>query len=45
MTWHSATIAPGALTRLLVRIRQDGGTITSCTPHADVVDITWTTRT
>ena len=42
MNWHTETVPVDALERLLASIRAVAGTITSCKPNEDRVQVTWT---
>jgi hypothetical protein len=43
MSWHTTEIRYQDLARTMESIRSQGGTITSCRPRPDGVDVTWTT--
>lgn len=43
MTWHTATVPVDALTSLLARIRDAGGTVACSRPGDEGVRVTWTT--
>lgn len=45
MTWQTITIAVEELAATLTRIRDNGATITHCSPHADSCVITYCCRT
>jgi len=42
MNWHTDTVTADALERLLAVIRASAGTIISCKPDHDQVQVTWT---
>ena len=42
MKWHTDTVTADALERLLATIRATAGTIISCKPDEDCVEVTWT---
>jgi len=42
MNWHTETVTTDALERLVARIRAAAGTIISCRPQEDRVEVTWT---
>ena len=42
MIWHTETVTAAALERLLTAIRAAAGTITSCKPDEDRIQVTWT---